>query len=175
MSVEDALIEVQLLAVPLVLRERSRQHGADLLREMTLLRAGLADDRPSDPDDGTDGDGRADRIPDRLLQLAQELEAVYGPYLATSGELIEQALDRGLTSLDVVYRLPAEAAEFLVRIRALLTEVDEYCASDDYLLALAPPADIAAYREWSIGQVLDQLAGEPATPWPVWAARHATA
>ncbi len=115
-------------------------------------------------------------MPARLLELAHELDTVYGPYIASSTEQMETALDRGQDLLDeVVYELPSGAAAFVRRVADLLAEVEIYCRSDTHLLTLAPPADVAAYRRWSIEQVLQQHAGEPPTPWPVFAAAHGVA
>ena len=157
----DDLHEVRMLAMPLELRERSRQHGADLLREMTLISTSQAA--------GTAGRD----VPARLLELAQELDAVYGPYVASTTEEMEAALDRGEQVLDeVVYRLPSSSGAFVQRVADLLAELEEYCRADDHLLTLAPPPDVAAYRSWSIGEVLRQQAGEAPTPWPTYAEAH---
>lgn len=158
---DDDLLVVRLLEMPLVLRERSRQHGADLLREMTLIRTGRA------------GQTAHGGVPDRLLELADELDTFYGPYIASSSQEMDAALDRGEGSFaEVVYRLPAQSAQFVQHIADLLAEVEHYCRAEEYLLTLAPPPDIAAYRQWSIGEVLRQAGGEQPEPWPVFAAAH---
>ena len=183
MNGPGGLVEVRLLELPLVLRERSRQHGADLLREMTLLQAGRAardgggagdGTCPAGPDRGPPGapTGVVGTYPARLLELAAKLETVYGPYVAASNAAMDDALDEGRTSLDVAQLLPPEAAPLLAAVRSLLAEAEQYCASDDYLLTLAPPPEVAGYRAWSIEQVLAQLGGAPPTAWPVWARTH---
>lgn len=160
---EDGLVEVRMLGMPLGVRERSRQEGADLLREMALLQAGSGD-----RDD-------AHAVPARLLELARELDVTYGPYVSANLQEMDAALDRGEDSLDVVYRLPPSSVQFLEHLRGLLAEVEEYCRSDDYLLTLAPSGEVAAYREWSLEEVLRQLAGGPPLPWPAFAAAHGVA
>lgn len=96
---DDDLLVVRLLEMPLVLRERSRQHGADLLREMTLIRAGRV------------GQTAHGGVPDRLLELADELDSFHGPYIASSGQEMDAAVDRGEGSFaEVVYRLPPQSA-----------------------------------------------------------------
>lgn len=159
MSEASDLFEVRMLQLPLVLRERSRQHGADLLREVTLVRAG----QPAP----------AGSPSSRFLALAEELDAVCGPYVAASTQEMDAALDRGEEVLDeIVYRLPSSALGFLEHVRQVLAEVERYCRSDGYLLTLAPPHDIAAYREWSISEVQRQHDGSAPTPWPRWAAEQ---
>lgn len=150
---------VRMLELPLVLRERSRQHGADLLREMTLLRGGSP--------------AASARVPARLLQLASELDAVYGPYTASSTEEMDSAVDRGEQTLaEVVYDLPDEAAAFVRHVADVLAEAERYCVGDDHLLTPPPPREVALYRSWAIDEVLRQHAGEAPTPWPVYAAAH---
>ena len=158
-AAEDDTFVVRMLGMPLRLRERSRQHGQDLLREMALIQVGEAA--------GTTGR----HVPARLLELGQDLNATYSPYLASSTDQMEDALDRGEQTLEeVVYQLPRSAAAFVQRIDDLLTEVDTYCRSDAHLLTLAPPPDVAAYRRWSTEEVLRQSTGAAPRPWPAYAA-----
>jgi hypothetical protein len=161
MTDADDRFEVRLLDVPLALRERSRQHGADLLREMELISLGHAA--------GT----AQHELPNRLLELAQELERVYGPYVAANTDEMDAALDRGEESLaEVIYHLPRRSVSFMDHVESILREVDDYCRAGQELLTLAPPADVAAYREWVSDEVRRQYAGEPPTPWPAFAARR---
>jgi hypothetical protein len=161
MSWHADLFEVRMLQMPLRLRERSRQHGADLLREMALVQAG-----------STTASGDED-VPARLLELAGELDTSYAPYIAASTSEMDAALDSGQDSHpEIVYHLPPETVPFVQHIAALLAEVEDYCRSDSYLLTLAPPPDIAVYRQWSMQEVLRQHAGQPPTPWPAYAQAH---
>lgn len=164
MSEGDGFFEVRLLDVPLVLRERSRQHGADLLREMELITLGHST--------GT----TRHELPHRLLELAEELERVYGPYVAANTDDMDVALDRGDETLpETVYRLPRSSLALVRHVESILAEVDEYCRAGQDLLTLAPPPEVSAYREWSSSEVLRQAAGEEPTPWPVFAARRGLA
>jgi hypothetical protein len=156
---DGATFCLRLLGVPLELRERSRQQGADLLREMVLVRGG-----PSP----TAGHGP----PARLLELADELDRVYGPYVAAGDEEMDAALGRGDASCDVASRLPVHAVGFVEHVRDLLAEVEQWCRADGYLLTLAPSPDVAAYRAWSMQEVVRQGSGEPPLPWPVYARAH---
>jgi hypothetical protein len=157
----DDLFEMRLLEVPLALRERSRQHGADLLREMDLISLGHAA--------GT----THHELPQRLVELAQELERVYGPYVGANTDDLDAALDRGdETMAEVKYQLPRDSVSLVKHVETVLREVDDYCRAGRELLTLAPPPDVVAYREWVTGEVLGQAAGEPPTPWPAFAARR---
>jgi hypothetical protein len=153
------LIEIRLLELPLVLRERSRQHGADLLREMELITAGAK------------AGMTALHAPARLVELAQELDDVYGPYVESTTEEMDAALDRGEETIAVaVYRLPVSGLDFVRHVAHILAEVEAYCQEGEHLLTLAAPPDIAAYREWSMSEVERQAAGAAPTPWPAFAA-----
>jgi hypothetical protein len=161
MTVSEDLFELRLLEVPLALRERSRQHGAELLREMELISIGRAA--------GT----VQHELPQRLRQLAEELERVYGPYVAGNTDDLDAALDRGDDTMpEVVYHLPRSSVELVRHVDDVLREVDEYCRAGQELLTLAPPPDVVAYREWVTGEVLGQAGGESPTPWPVFASRR---
>ena len=160
MTAAPDLFEMRLLGVPLALRERSRQHGADLLREMELISMGHAA--------GT----THHELPQRLVELAQELERVYGPYVGANTDELDAALDRGDDTMpEMVYHLPRSSVTLVQHVEGILREVDDYCRAGQELLTLAPPPDVVAYREWVTSQVLGQAAGEPPTPWPVFAAR----
>jgi hypothetical protein len=156
----EDLFELRLLEVPLALRERSRQHGAELLREMELISLGRAA--------GT----TQHELPQRLMELAAELERVYGPYVAANTDDLDAALDRGDdTMAEVVYHLPRTSLALVKHVDEILREVDDYLRAGQELLTLAPPSEVVAYREWVSSEIRRQAAGEPPTPWPMFLAR----
>lgn len=153
------LFEVRMLGLPLLLRERSRQQGADLLREMALVLVGEEEGSTAHP------------VPRRLVELAGELDTVYGPYVEARDRELDDALERGDEVVEeVVYALPAGSVEMVRHVRDVLAEVDAYSRDDAWLLTLAPDEAVAAFREWSVDEVLRQHAGQPPTPWPAFAA-----
>ena len=155
----EDLFDLRLLQVPLALRERSRQHGADLLREMELISLGRAA--------GT----THHELPQRLLELAQELERVYGPYVGANTDDLDAALDRGDdTMAEVLYHLPRSSLALVKHVDDIMREVDEYLRAGQELLTLAPPADVVAYRAWVTSEIQRQAAGERPTPWPLFLA-----
>lgn len=162
MTADAELVEIRYLEMPLSLRELSNRHGAELLREMTLIVGGR--------DSGTTS--RA--VPERLLQIATELDSVYGPFVSGTDELVESATDLGEETLpEVVYRVPPSIAGFVQHISDVLDEVEDYCRQGKDLLTLTSPADVVAYRTWALEEVVRQVAGEQPTPWPAFAARNA--
>jgi hypothetical protein len=161
---EVPLREVRLLELPLLLREWSLQHGAELIREMELISIGHAT--------GT----TRHALPERLLDLAEELTRVFTPYMTAVVEEMDRALERGETvAPEVVYRLPPDSVRYVQHVDKILREVDEYCRAGTELLTLAPPPEITAYREWSSGEVARQFAGHPPTSWPQFAAARGLA
>lgn len=157
------LVEVTLLQLPLALRARSAAHSSELMREMELMSIGRET-------------GTTRAVPQRLLQLAQELREVYGPFVDAVDEELDAATDRGEVSVpEVRYLLPPTTKAFLEQIVDVLDELEDFCRQGKHLLLLAAPPDVAAYRDWSIGEVLRQLDGHAATPWPVFAGREGSA
>jgi len=157
---DDDLFPVRLLEVPLEVRERSRQHGADLLREMELISL------------GHDAGATENPLPQRLLELAKELERVYGPYVAANTDEMDAALDRGdQTMPEVVYRLPQRSVALVRHVDGIMRQVDEYCRAGD-LLTLAPSEDVTAYRQCVSDEIQRQHIGLPPTPWPEFVAQR---
>ena len=155
---EAGLVSVRLLEVPVALRFRSVEHGEGLVREMTLLTMR--------------GDGES-QIPRRLVDLAAEVTDTYGPSTAAQAAELESARANGLAVLpEVVYRVPPQTADFIRRIATTLDEVEEYCRAGEYLLTLASPPDLLAYRRWSMSEFERQIEGAPPMTWPEFCAAH---
>ena len=153
------LIQVELLEMPLELRNRAQQHSDELLREMTLI--------------ALQGSSTHE-LPVRLTRLAAEVQANFSAFTATSEAAIDAAVDRGDAVVPrIVYRVPATISAYCRHLIEILEETDEYCRAGEYLLALAWPADIYAYRMWALLEFERQIAGEPPTTWPQFAAHHA--
>jgi hypothetical protein len=150
---ESTLAEVHLIGVPLRIRARSTEHEQDLLRELALVQVSAGSD-------GTSG------APGRLLRIADELRTSYGSAGVRPNAEMEAALDRGEKALDVVYTVPREVRPVLRRAAAILEEAEQYCRDGQYLLTLASPPDVAAYRQWVFEEFDRQLAGEAPVPWP---------
>lgn len=147
------MIEVRLLGLPLPLRARAQEHDQDLLRELALIRVGA---------DQSD----VGAVPARLLDLAEEMHGTYGAFSAGPEAEMEQATAAGLATLDVTYRVPSHALSFLRRVRETLEEVEEFCRAGDYLLTLAAPTDVVAYRQWVFDEFERQILGGHPVAWP---------
>ena len=159
MADHPALIDVQLIDVPIALRGRSTEHIQGLLREIELIVTGQQS-------------GVAMGVPARLLAVTRELETVYAPQIAAAGAVIDSAAERGEAFTQTSYRLPVEARGFAAHVLEVLREVDDFCREGKHLLTVPAPADVAGYRRWSLGEVVAQLDGHPPTPWPAFAAAN---
>ncbi|MEO6712854.1 MAG: GAF domain-containing SpoIIE family protein phosphatase, partial [Mycobacteriales bacterium] len=85
---------------------------------------------------------------------------------------IEAALERGEAELDLLYQVPASAADAVRGLAQVLDDADEYCRAGQELLTLAAPADVVAFRHWFLGEFMRQIRGEGPTPWPDYAREH---
>jgi hypothetical protein len=150
---EPRSIAVHLLRMPLRVRARALEHDQDLLRELALVRVAAE----------TTGSTSA---PERLLDLADELRATYGPVAAGPTADMDTALAQGREFMDVAFTVPAGLGPFLHRVTAALDEVEQFAREGRYLLTMSAPPDIAAYRAWVFSEFDRQIAGEAPVPWP---------
>ncbi|GAB7189524.1 hypothetical protein NUM3379_02300 [Kineococcus sp. NUM-3379] len=147
------MVEVTLLRVPLLLRERSTQHGAELMRELALIAIGAAE-------------GSAPSPPRRLLDLAHEVQTTLGPFLTQATGELDEALARGEEFADVTYAVPRSITPVLVHMAQVQEQAEEFCREGRYLLTLAAPEDVLAFRTWLMEEFHRQSAGEAPRPWP---------
>jgi hypothetical protein len=149
---ERRQVAVRLLGVPLRVRARSMEHDQDLLRELALVRVAADASEMSS-------------APDRLLDLADELRATYGPIAAGPSAAMDRAMDDGLEFADVTYTVPDGLRPFLHRVTVALEELEDFAREGRYLLTLSAPPEVAAYRAWIFAEFDRQLAGGEPIPW----------
>jgi hypothetical protein len=149
---EPRSIAVHLLRVPLRVRSRAMEHDQDLLRELALVRV------------AAEATGTTS-APERLLDLADELRATYGPVAAGPSEAMDEALEAGREFMDVTFTVPGDLRPFLHRITEALDEVEQFAREGRYLLTSSAPPDVAAYRAWVFSEFDRQLTGEDPVPW----------
>lgn len=146
------LSDVRLLALPVPLHFRASQHLDELQRELLYVAA----------EPGT--------VPVRLSELSHHITTRFADFIGGPRTELEAARDAGLQVLDVVYRLPPEAALVARQANDMLDEVHDYCREGG-LLALAAEPEVVSYRRWFFGQFSAQLEGAPPVPWPDWPRR----
>jgi hypothetical protein len=150
-SPDDSLVSVQLLAVPVELYARARDHDDDLLREFKLMTHG--------------GEVGAGSVPSRLVGLFGEIGEQFSRFSDAGYAQLDAAVDAGEVTADVVFHVPAAAGAGAGRLAALLEEADAYCRSGA-LLTMASPPEIAAFRRWMLGEFQRQTAGGEPVSWP---------
>lgn len=150
---DDELVTVEILGLPLDLAVRAQEHHDGLTREMTLLTLQL-DQESGDSD-----------LPTRLVRLVQEFTGSYGSFGESQERQFEAAVAAGEDTVDLLYQVPPAIADVLARAREMQDEVDEYCRRGDYLLTLETPPDVLAYRRWVFDQFIGQVAGRPPERW----------
>ena len=143
--------EATLRDFPLRIWHRQLEHNQALLREIQLLASARAS-------------GALDDVPARLLEMAGQFIARYGPTMDYLTSQRMAAYEAGLEKFDSVVPLPAETLDIVPRALAMMREVDDYCRDGD-LLTLAAPSDVAALQDWSTSEILAQFRGGAPTPW----------
>ena len=146
----EALVPVRILGLPLDVYRRSSEHTDELLREFALIR-----------------EDNSDHVPARLLALVEELNARFSAFTREQTVAMQEAAGRGEKQIDLLYEVPPEAADGVVRLATLLEEADEFCRSGD-LLTLATLPEGIAFRRWFLEEFLSQIEGQPPRPWSVF-------
>lgn len=145
----EPTVRVSLIGIPVELHRRASEHQESLRRELAFI----------------DWSARPDAAPVRLQALAAELAGRYGRLTAAQDEQLVAAVESGTATIDLDYDLPASAADAAARLGAMLDEVDRFCA-DDALLSLVTPPPLVAYREWFLGEFIEQVGDDrPPSPW----------
>lgn len=149
-DVTDGLFEVQLHNVPLRILAASREHYDEVMREFAML--------------ALDESLHTDHAPARLIELVDILGRKYGAASARPDSEIDDALERGATTIDLVYHVPDHVADAAEQLESLMRETDEFCRQQQ-LLALERPDLFVRFSEWYLDQFRSQIGGEPPRAW----------
>jgi hypothetical protein len=144
--------EAVLLDYPLRLWDRQQDHTRELLREFTLMLAGVRSGTTHSP-------------PQRLVDLARSFGASFGPLMESLNNARQAELDAGRDRMDWRLPLMRSMPAILEQVDDVLLAVDEYCASGE-MLALSRSAQQVRFQTWVSGQIRDQMAGAEPAPWP---------
>jgi hypothetical protein len=77
----------------------------------------------------------------------------------------DDAIERGEDIVDLHYRVPEDAALACIHLGYIFDEADKYCRAGRHLLSLATPPESLAFRQWFLGEFVNQIAGAAPTPW----------
>jgi hypothetical protein len=148
------LVEVHLLGIPVPLWAAAQEHFQDLMREFALIAGSSA--------------SAGHPVPQRLLDLVDQLVSEYGGLNDAQEDELAAAHLAGVDSLDLIFRVPPQAADAAVTLSRALDEADEFCRQGEHLLTLATPAPTVAYRRWYVAQFIDQIRGAQPVSWADW-------
>src|SRR3954447_6052569 len=150
-----AMARIHVLELPVELWRRTQEHTDELIREFMLI---ASEERQEQPSGHT--------VPTRLLMVIDELTQRYAGFGDENETRLADAAERGDASIDLVYDLPVDVSGDVRRLGGVLDEADEFCRQGEHLLTLATPADQVRFRRWFLDEMVRQIAGDPATPWP---------
>jgi hypothetical protein len=131
----------------------AEEHVDGLLREFSLLVTGTQA-------------GSGTPIPDRLLQLVDELQRDYHGVGGAQGRQLAEAASAGIGSLDLIYSVPPSVATACRHLNDALDAADRFCTDGEHLLSLAAPADVLDFRRWYLNEFVAQIEGHAPTSWP---------
>jgi hypothetical protein len=146
----DDLREVTLLRVPVRLLAAAREHHDEVMREFAVM--------------ALDESASAEQVPARLLELVDVLGRRYGAASERPDAEVDAAIERGETTIDLVYHVPAHAIDAADQLEALMGEADEFCRTEQ-LLVLARPPLVREFATWYLDQFRTQIAGGEPVPW----------
>ena len=81
----------------------------------------------------------ADEVPQRLHALIEQLTERFSGFNDEAEERLRRAVERGEPTVDLTFRVPAEAREGARQLDALFDEAEEFCRSGTHLLTLVAP------------------------------------
>ena len=104
-------------------------------------------------------------LPRRLIELVNTLEGQYSTFTEAQEDQLDRAIADGDETIELTYELPATIGAGVHALSAILDEVDELCRQGQYLLTLATPPDLVAYRQWFLAEFTRQIDGEQPLAW----------
>jgi anti-sigma regulatory factor (Ser/Thr protein kinase) len=151
-----AVLNVQLLGVPVDRLADFERHHRELAREVALLALAAESDYPL-----------AKTISDVFALLRRDVR----PDL---GDQLRQLRSAGVTVSDMEVTVSRRAAAELGRFVELLSLADAFCVEQRLLMLARTPEQIA-FQNWWFGEISRQLAGETPTAWNAgsWRLRRA--
>jgi hypothetical protein len=141
---------VRLLAMPVALLMRAREHHDELIREFTLM--------------AIRGSSSGAVLPPRLRELVDILGRRFGASTSRADMERDAALERGDVTVDLTYHVPASFADDITMLGQLMDDADTFCRMEK-LLTLPRDATMVSFGHWYTMEFIRQIAGLPPTPW----------
>lgn len=147
---DEGLVEVRLVGIPLSIHAEAAEHRDDLMREFLMITAG----------------SQTSEVPARLLELIRTLRERFGAFSEGPMQELEEAFDRGQSTVDLVFQVPVAAAHGARELARLWEEADSFCRMGRTLLTLTTPPHLLEYRRWFLGEFIAQIErGSSPKPW----------
>lgn len=140
-------VAVLLLNLPAQLFGELRRYHSELRRELWLL---ALSDRERYP------------VSTRITDIFGTLDAEQG--MTTGITRLDDAIENGLTTVDLEYAVPPSAPVTMGLLQTLLEELFRVFA-DEYLLAMAPREPLRSLQRWYFGEFVRQGSGETPLAW----------
>ncbi len=143
----EETITIHLRDVPVKLMEGMLAHGAELRRELRLLAVAHQDTYPVASD-----------LSAYFSALARDFRWQFG------GEVLMNAMEHGVSAIDIDVIAPLDAAERFSRLVELYDLADAFCRNER-LLTLARTSDQVEFQAWLFGEFVRQASGDDPTSW----------
>ncbi|CAM3702149.1 ATP-binding protein [Nocardioides zeicaulis] len=143
----EAALEVRLIGMDVPLHASlSRQYG-ELRRELRLLSLSHQTDYP----------------------LAGDLTSMFASFERqfpdSFREQVRDAEERGAPRVDVAFPMVREASPIFVTMTEMFDVADAFCRAER-LLSMARTPHQRSFHNWMLGELINQLDGSEAQPWP---------
>jgi hypothetical protein len=145
--VDEPLVRVRVVDVPVEVMHSTRWHHAELLRELALV-----------------GGADPGSVPARLLALSALLRDRYAAFTEHPNRVLEEALARGEALATVDFMVPPDIGAAALELDALLDDADSYCRTGQ-LLTLAASPEVLRFRRWFLREFARQVEGGEPIPW----------
>lgn len=106
----------------------------------------------------------ASDAPARLVDLVAILGERYASSHDRRDDEVDEALERGLDTIDPVAHVPESVVPAVTQLRDLMADADQFC-TDALLVTLPRPPLLRRFADWYLSQFVDQVAGRPTSPW----------
>lgn len=147
MSTEVQLCRVGVVGVPVETWRRSRDWFEGLLREFDII--------ATESDEAT---------PRELVEFVAGARERFSRFSAGSTTVLEEALERRQTTVDLEMRVPPDVAGAARDLWLRILAADDFCRQGE-LLTLALPEDVREFIRWYLEEIAHQIEGGEPRPW----------
>jgi GAF domain-containing protein/anti-sigma regulatory factor (Ser/Thr protein kinase) len=152
-DVQAPQMRIDLLGIPVGLLQKASEEYEGLFRELRLMKERV--------DSGILSPAL---LPDRLAVLVSDIGSRFNGFGPGMDEDWQDVVDHNVALYDWHISLPQSAATACEFYVAMLDEADEFSRSAQLLTLPASDTSVAV-RRWFLSELVNQLHGQPPTPW----------